>query len=137
MKVIALRGAQNTGKSHTINIVYQLILQAGYTQVPGVFRILGNPKQEDVFDVFIRGDVRVGIIGMGDYVKGLGSLKALLQEMVHHGCEVVVCSCQSNPKIENAVVQYSHQWVDKTLSTGIGNERIVNGIDAARCFSFI
>lgn len=56
MKVIALVGNENTGKSHTINVVYSFLLRYGYTQIPGYFRELGNPKYEDLLDILSDSD---------------------------------------------------------------------------------
>lgn len=42
MEVIALQGNPDVGKTTTLNIVYQLLLQAGYTQVAGKFKDLSN-----------------------------------------------------------------------------------------------
>jgi len=131
MKIIALLGSQNSGKSHTVNIAYCFLLRDGYTQVPGHFRILGDAVFEDVFDVLKKGGKKVGIIGMGDYIIGADSLKNLLAEMQDHGCEFVICACRDNPKIEAAVRAYpSHIFVAKTPSTGRENDRIVNTQDA-------
>ncbi|MBN8783026.1 MAG: hypothetical protein J0G98_08180 [Terrimonas ferruginea] len=131
MKVIALTGSENTGKSHTINITYCFLLGNSYVQIPGHFRILGKPDFEDVFDILQKDGKKVGIIGMGDYIKGDGSLKKLLAEMQGHGCDFVICACRDNPKIEAAVRAYpSHIFVAKTPSTGRENDRIVNTQDA-------
>jgi len=138
MKVIALRGPVNSGKSHTLNIVYQFLLRDGYTQVAGFFEILGNPKFEDVFDILEKNGKRVGVCGMGDYVIGGGSLKALLKRLTDAGCHVAVCSCQAKLGIEKAVAAYiDHVFVDKTASTGSANDRIVNGLDAQRMFILV
>ncbi|THU36106.1 hypothetical protein FAM09_22240 [Niastella caeni] len=131
MKVVALLGNQNTGKSHAINVAYFFLLNNGFTQVPGHFRILGNPDFEDVFDILENGGKKVGIIGMGDYEKGRDSLKSLLNEMKTLGCTSVICSCQTRPNIEAAVRAYSpHVFVPKTPSAGPEMHRIVNVIDA-------
>ena len=37
MEVIALEGDPNSGKTKTLNLVYALLVQAGYTQVPRFF----------------------------------------------------------------------------------------------------
>ena len=47
MKLIALRGKENTGKSHVINITYQFLLSDGWVQVPGNYRELGNKIHND------------------------------------------------------------------------------------------
>jgi hypothetical protein len=138
MKVIALRGQINSGKSHTLNIVYQFLLRDGYIQVPGFFEVLGNPKFEDVLDILEKGGKRVGICGMGDYTIGAGSLKALLARLGSQGCHVAVCSCQSKPRIIKAVTDYpDHDFVDKTPSSGSENHRIVNGIDAESMYRLV
>ncbi len=138
MKVIALCGPANSGKSHTINIAYQLLLRDGFAQVPGYFQILGNPKFEDVYDILEKTGIRVGICGMGDYQRGGGSLKNLLLNLESQGCNISICGCQSKPAILNAVTNYpSHHLVPKTMSTGSANDRIVNGIDAYTVFNLI
>ena len=138
MKVIGLKGRKGSGKSHTINIVYSFLLRDGYSQVPGYFRVLGNPKFEDVFDILTKDGVKVGIIGMGDFQKGKGGLGNLIKGMEKNGCDVVVCACRNEPKIEKGVTQYkNHHFVDKTISTGNNNNRIVNVIDAERVIRLI
>lgn len=138
MKVIALLGGVNSGKSHTINVSYHFLLRDGYTQVPGHFRILGNPVFEDVFDVLEKNGKKVGVIGMGDYIIGAGSLKLLLADMQILGCDAVICACRNNPKIEAAVRAYSHHvFVLKTISSGRDNDRIVNAVDAEILLGYI
>jgi hypothetical protein len=134
MKVIALRGSVSSGKSHTINIVYQLLLVEGFRQVPGYFRELGNPMNEDIIDVLEKDNTLVGVIGIGDYERGEVALSKLLKELEKIGCKIVFCTCRSNrPGIEEAVSNYiDHVFVGKTTSLGASNHRIVNNIDAKR-----
>lgn len=138
MKIIALRGVENTGKSHVINIVYQFMLKDRWIQLPGHFRELGNSIYEDVIDILVKDEKLVGIIGAGDYQIGNIGLSKLLKELEIKGCDVVICSCRTNPKIEAAVLKYPNSlWINKTLSTGRNNDRIVNGIDAVGLFNLI
>lgn len=138
MKVVALRGAENTGKSHVINIVYQFLLKDKWIQVPGHFRILGNPKYEDIIDILTKNNTLIGFIGTGDYQIGDLGLSKLLKELETKGCDVVICSCRTNPKIEAAVLKYqNHLWVDKTVSSSEENNRIVNSIDAEIIYNLI
>ncbi len=138
MKIIALRGSKNTGKSHTMNTVYQLLLKEGYIQEPGHFRLLGNPLFEDVIDILIKDGVRLGIIGMGDYQRGEGSLAKLIKELEAKKCDVVICACRKIPNLEKAITQYpNHIFIDKTISSGDSNNRIVNGIDAKKIIGFL
>jgi len=138
MKIIALRGAENTGKSHVINIVYQFLLMGGWSQIPGNFRILGNKIFEDVIDILQKEKILIGIIGAGDYQIGNMGLKNLIDELKNKGCQIIICSCRNNPKIEKAVtLNHDYIWVDKTLSTGRDNDRIVNGIDAEHIINLV
>lgn len=139
MKVIALKGAKNTGKSHVINMVYSFLLRDGYTQIPGNFRVLGNPKFEDIIDILSKDDVLIGFVGMGDYQIGQGSsLKSLLEEIKSKGCHIAICACRDIANIVNAVTQYpNYHIVDKTQSSGNSNNRIVNLTDANTMISKI
>lgn len=132
MKVIALSGAVDTGKSHTINIAYAFLLRDGYVQVPGNFRVLGNSNNKDFTDILEKEGKKVGFVGMGDYVNGAGkSLKNLLKEFELKDCDTALCAARDNPKILAAVQAYSHHIIiEKTLSTGEENHRIVNTNDA-------
>lgn len=139
MKVIALSGAEDTGKSHTINIAYSFLLRDGYVQVPGNFRGLGNSNNKDCIDILEKDGKKVGFVGMGDYINGAGkSLKSLLEELELKGCDTALCAARDNPKILAAVQAYSHHIIiQKTLSTGEENNRIVNTHDAIVMISHI
>ena len=139
MKVIALRGGENTGKSHTINIVYSFLIKDGYTQVPGRFKIQGNPIFQDVNDILIKGAKKIGIIGMGDYLRAPNGISYLISDLETKGCDVVVCACRDTLKIVESVLQKypAVTWIDKTISTGEFENRIVNAEDAERIFQKI
>ena len=142
MKVIALVGAENTGKSHTINLAYAFLLRDGYTQVPEHFRTLGNPVYEDCIDILEKDHLKIAIIGLGDYIRGKEtSLKNLLKEAQGKGCDITICACRYNAEktaILEAVKEYpDHSLVHKTLSTGRANDRIVNVADATTLLSYI
>lgn len=138
MKIIALRGGENTGKSHVINIVYQFLLSEEWSQVQGHFRELGNPIYNDMIDILSKENILLGIIGAGDYQIGDMGLKNLIGELENKGCQIIICACRNNPKIEKTVYNYpDHNWIDKTLSNGRYNDRIVNGIDAQTIVSIV
>lgn len=139
MKIIALLGTENSGKSHTINTTYSFLLRDGYTQVPGYFRVLGNPKFEDFFDILFKNDIKVGFVGMGDYIVGPGkSLKSLLQELENLGCDVAICACRDEPKIKAAVSTFTnHHFVNKTSSSSEECYRVVNAADAQKLITLI
>jgi hypothetical protein len=140
MKVIALRGNPNQGKSTTLNIAYQFMLLNGFIQVPGHFRVLGNPVQKDFIDILKIENKIVGIATMGDYSrKGYDSVKELLTYLDSQKCDVAICACNLNKAgTLSAVSNYpNHFFVDKTITSVESKIRIINGADAEKVYTFI
>ncbi|MES2558391.1 MAG: hypothetical protein V4590_01525 [Bacteroidota bacterium] len=138
MEVIALTGDPHAGKSETLNIVYQLMLWHGYIQVPGHFKVLGNPVMRDFIDVLENGVQRVGIVSQGDYQIGANSLKNHLLALQHAGCVKAVCACTNKPGTLAVVNSYiPHHLVNKTLAATLALQRIENGKHASTLYSFI
>ncbi|WP_301753850.1 hypothetical protein [uncultured Muribaculum sp.] len=127
MKVIALEGDPNSGKTKTLNLVYALLVQAGYTQVSGVFQDLCN---DDCLDVFQGFGKTIGIVTQGDYAIGNCSVKNHLAHLQSLGCDVAVCACTvgtSKQKIKDAIMAYTpHHFEPKYKSSSAALERIDN-----------
>jgi len=140
MKVIALKGKANIGKTTTLNIVYQFLLEDGYTQVSGNFRELGNPKMKDFIDILEKDDIKIGIVSMGDYSLKIGSsVRCFLQELDDKGCSVSICASRTD-KIGtiNAVKRYTnHHFIDKRILSTLSEERILNYNDVKDIISKI
>jgi hypothetical protein len=133
MKVIALLGIENTGKSHTINLVYSLLLVKGYNQVSGYFENLGDPKFEDFFDVLIKEDIKVGFVAMGDYERGKSKLSNYIAKLEHLSCDFVICACRDKDGIKNEVKKFeTHVFISKIISKGAEENRIINVKDAIK-----
>lgn len=138
MKVIALLGKSDTGKSHVINIVYSFLLRDGYTQVPGHFITLGNPKFNDISDILVKEKIKVGFVGMGDYERGVSRLSKLISDLESEDCDFVICACRDREGIIKEIKKFKdHTFVKKTTSTEDSQNRIVNAIDADRMIAFI
>lgn len=125
MKVLALSGDTSVGKTSTLNIVYQLLLNSGYNQVPGHFLDLAN---RDFLDVLQKGEEIVGIVTQGDYVIGLHSVKSHLQKLKNIGCVKTICACTTrNPKIKINIQAYSlHIFINKTQEPKMALQRIAD-----------
>lgn len=124
MKIIALSGSHDTGKSHTINLVYSLLILDGYNQIENVFESLGNPKQFDCFDILVKNSLRIGIIGMGDYLKGPYSLKNLIEKISKIRCDIIVCACRNDDGFTNIIKKHpNHIIIDKAIPLNDRNER--------------
>ena len=139
MKVIALQGPSNSGKSHTINIIYQFLLFEKWTQVPSHFRILGNSKNEDISDILMKNNILLGIIGMGDFPPGeKESLDILINELEKKGCEIIICASTDNSKITDSLnTLYNPIWVIKSKPKTNADFRIINFIDAQNVINHI
>lgn len=138
MRVIALEGDSNSGKTKTLNLVYALLIQAGYIQVPGAFQDLGN---DDCLDVFQGFGKTIGIVTQGDYAIGTYSVKNNIARLQSFGCDVVVCACTigaSKQKIRNAIMAHSpYHFEPKPKSSSVALERIDNFNCATKIMSMI
>ena len=141
MKVIALRGEPNTGKTHTLRKVHQLMLKMGFQQVPGTYEDHGNG---DFLDVLEFNGRRVGIVSQGDYAKNhktalsVGALLGRLQEM---GCEIAICACtigESKGRIQEAINTYTeHVYIEKQKANSPDDYEEVNTQDAKIILSIL
>ncbi|WP_314664382.1 hypothetical protein [Prevotella aurantiaca] len=69
MKIIALKGEENSGKTTTLKKVYDLLMKMGGEQEPDCIKKLeGNP--EDIRDVINFAGKKIGIVTQGDYDRG-------------------------------------------------------------------
>jgi hypothetical protein len=115
------------------------MLLNGYTQVPGHFRVLGNPTQKDFIDILEKDDKLFGIATMGDYArKPNDCVKDLLQYLNSQGCHKAICACNDNLiGTINAVKAYTHIFHAKTIATQAFLHRIINHQDALHIYSLI
>ena len=128
MEVIALQGGNKTGKTTTINVLYQLLLFSGWVQVPGKFR---NLDHNDFLDILTDGHRKLGIVSQGDFAaRVIGYLSNFLTE----GCFKAVCACTvPKPRLVAAISRYTPPpptFVSKTPATGLANIRTTNNTDA-------
>lgn len=113
-------------------MVYHYLLRDGFVQVPGHFRILGNPLNDDVLDILTNNEeLLVGIIGMGDYDDtGLEPLSGLINELVLKGCSIIICACTNKASIVKSIQKFNPIIVVKTTSSNNSQFRIINHLDA-------
>ncbi len=117
MKIIALKGDSETGKSDTINIVYQLMILDNYMQVEGQFIVFDSKgkvaAKNDFRDILIKGFKRVGIVSIGDYYldgsEQKGDVEIDLAISVHlkhfkdNDCFMAICACRSGRDYEKEI----------------------------------
>lgn len=102
MKVIALEGEENVGKSQTLGWVCRLLSYANFEKVPNSYMNLGNGD----FRVILRGyNKNIGILTQGDYMKTLN----LLKDLEENGCEICLCACTDNKQnLKEKLVKLYH-----------------------------
>lgn len=117
MKVIALKGEQNSGKTTTISLLRKNMLElAVFEEDYKTFKDLDNGDFRVVFLFHQNGKgKKIGIVAQGDYAINVGgkvSVKSHLDYMKERGCEVVVCACttgETKRKIFDAIEEYAPQ----------------------------
>lgn len=116
MKVIALRGEPNCGKTEALRIVHNKMLDKGFTQVFNKYKDLGNTDFLDILE--FNGNV-IGIVSQGDYAHSAGeavSVKRHLEMLKQEGVDIAICACSTGAakeKIKKAIDDYQGQYIDK------------------------
>lgn len=143
MKVIALRGKRDCGKTQTLIKVYEMMKTQGFqslSDLPEDYKDLGN---HDFRDVLERNGTRIGIVSQGDYARnhsnGAISVKNLLKDLEEdRGCDIAVCACQTGKgkgPIQEAIDSYQGQYIDKQKSASKQNQDKENEQFAKQIFS--
>lgn len=129
MKVIALKGPHNCGKTQTLTIVYFLLLKEGYKQANGNnFQYLdGNGDFRDILEFDGK---KIGIVTQGDYDKENfkrknnelctdENLTALTVErhltlLGEKKCDIAICAINSDRKeIEKEIEKFNPDPIEK------------------------
>lgn len=117
MKVIALKGESNIGKTTTLNLLYRILVISLAKPKGNEWTDLGN---NDFLDILLTFDNQVlGIVSQGDFEEGVWSVASHLQTLYEKGCQMVICAAnKSRTKIEEAICNYSdYEFIDKTISS--------------------
>ncbi len=138
MRVLVLYGEPNIGKTTSLLLLYKKLLASGYVQVKGYYKNICNG---DIIDVLEKEEVLIGIITLGEYVKGLNSLKYYLKKLKDAGCVKVICATsKTTNKIQplDYVKYYSHHIIiPKTVEIKKIKQLAVNMNDAHLIFNMI
>lgn len=115
MKLIVLYGPEDSGKTTTLEIVYERLKRIN-VQNTNMFCYLDD-IQRDFIDVLVidktrLGDagcnptkrtstqqpepVKIGIVTQGDYVEGSNAIDDQLLFLLNENCEIAICPCSEN-----------------------------------------
>lgn len=135
MELIILEGLSNTGKTTTIGLLHQMLLQNGGTSTNK--QPLGGDSN-DFSDIVINfKNLKIAIFTMGDNSTEIS--KAILN---YHNlkCDFFICSLStSKPKIRanNRINQFQNTRVPKTISSQTVSEIQANTHDGNQIFSLL
>lgn len=113
MKIIVLQGLPNTGKTETLNLVYQILTPNPQNVIS--WRSI-NPNTRDFEAVFLYHGQRIGIYTEGDYSNRLANAIWRYAEIP---CDYFICALSTNtPKIRAnlAINNFRNERIDKEIA---------------------
>jgi hypothetical protein len=135
MELIVLEGLSNTGKTTTIGLLYQKLLQNGGKSTNK--QPLGG-DENDFSDIIVNyKNLKIAIFTMGDYSTAIS--QAIVQ-YYNLGCDFFVCSLSIGTlkiRASNRISQYPNTRIPKTLSSQGISKNEANNNDANQLFSLI
>lgn len=134
MKIIALFGLSNTGKTTTIKLVYNMVLQQGgmTTQKKPLG---GDPN--DFLDIVLWKNIKIVFFSMGDNSTALANAIYNYREQ---NCDLMICSLSiGTPKVRanNALNRFNATRINKTIVSQTNLEINANMNDAQTIFNLI
>lgn len=136
MRIIVLQGMPNTGKTRTLNLVYDMLVPNG-GGVSTNRQVIGNPFQNDFSDIVIRENQRIAFFTMGDYSTYLANA---INDYDRQNCDVFVCSLSTDTnkvRANNALNQFNAIRINKTIAPNPTAELAINTADAQTIFNLI
>ncbi len=117
MKVIALIGESNSGKTTTLTMVYELLVSEKWDEDHGKRKELNNG---DFLTVLEKDNVKIGLVTQGDYAKTVEESLPVwkyLEKLDNYGCSIAVCACTTGPsknRIKTHIDKYNPHYITKT-----------------------
>ncbi len=135
MRIIVLQGMPNTGKTRTLNLVYDMLVPNGGGVSTNRQPLGGDPR--DFSDIVVRGTQRIAFFTMGDYSTYLANA---IYDYDRQGCDVLVCALSTNNakvRANNALNQFNTTRINKTIAPNATAELATNTVDAQTIFNLI
>lgn len=127
--IIALRGDQNTGKSTTIGMIYEELVDKGYNIIQGR-RTYRNRPSHDFIAILKFNKIKIGITTYGDVPK---VITAKIKVLVKAKCEVIVCACHKTERgyggYNHSITQfkdYKHMFLGKIINNEASTQNKTN-----------
>lgn len=140
MRIIVLQGIRNKGKTNTIWLLRDLLLNNGGNPIPNEFQIFGNNQihyKDDFKDIINYNGMKVALYSMGDYSTYLANA---VYNYDRQGCDVLVCALSTNNakvRANNALNQFKAARINKTIASNRNNPTTENIADAQIIFNLL
>jgi hypothetical protein len=135
--IFALRGRGSSGKTTTIRLLHELLIQNNYQILSTTF----NSQGGDFRTVFIKNDKKIGITSVGDT---FDLVHDNLRSLIDDSCTICVCACRTYDRSgqgTNAAIDsftnFQKQYINKTIATSVAQEQVANQNDAQILFKRI
>jgi len=131
--LIALRGKGRIGKSTTIKLLRDILLNTYF----GVIDEIQYRSGGDIFSIFkLKGKI-IGIASSGDLSE---IVEANLDEFIKNNCDIAVCACRSYGQTVTAIefnTSFNHIFISKTIGISKLDQDSANFTDANEILSII
>lgn len=112
MKIIALQGPQNSGKTTAINELYDLLIKDSSTYMleEDKFSFYQEQKKQplakDFFAIFKRGDITIGVSSYGDTSE---LIERSFDYFKKQNCDVSITACLTSGRTYNSVINFDQK----------------------------
>lgn len=115
MRILVLQGMPNTGKTRTIDLVWEELTKTGGVGISTNRKVEGNPVENDFSDIVMIGNRKIAFFSMGDYSNYLSEA---IYYYLYQGCDMLICALSTNSLKQNAnkaLNKYNAIRIDKTV----------------------
>lgn len=134
MRIIVLQGLSNQGKTSTINILYNMILDHGGVSTN---RCTYGGDVNDFIDTVLYKNQKIGILSMGDMSTPIAKE---IWNFNNIKCDLVICALSTNTtkvRANNALNHFNAHRVNKTIAPNRNIEIVINTDDALTIYNLI
>lgn len=127
MRIICLTGISNTGKTTTLNLLYDLLV-ARLASSHNDRKPLGNPAQNDFQETVNYQNEVIEFYTMGDYPK---PLELAIREAPGRGITIFICACSGfSDRLIDEFRRHRTAFISKTISVHKEQRIVFNQADA-------
>jgi len=129
-KIIALKGKGNSGKSATIRILNELLIQNDFESVRSDIEL----GYADFTSVFRKNGKLIGITSSGDTYD---LVHDRLTDLINDDCVICVCACRTYDRVPRGTIaailefnNFQNKFINKTFDENIDSHANTNRKDA-------